>query len=121
MNRLLRPISYLAKSRLGQIGVALTTAAGITIGLFFTSEYFGIHMGPYAGIIGFIGLPVVLVGGLMRIAKYSEGKNSPLVIPAGVVRARPICSRRLFRRYERGLRRRLISCQEYVGLARGRQ
>ncbi len=68
MNRLVTSIAYLASSRIGQLGVALATAAGLTIATFFTTEFFGVRLGPYSGLIGFVGLPLVFVIGLALIA-----------------------------------------------------
>jgi hypothetical protein len=68
MNRIQSAIAYLSASRAGQLGVALSTAAGITIASFFTADFFGVKLSPYAGIVGFIGLPALLLIGLALIA-----------------------------------------------------
>src|SRR6266478_5215266 len=68
MRRLFKPIAWFAGSRLGQTGVALATAAGVTLCTLFTTSFFGVRPGPYAGIIGFMALPAVLVAGLLLIA-----------------------------------------------------
>src|SRR5258708_23452485 len=68
MNRIFRPILYLAGNRIGQVGVAIATAAGLTLVTLFTTGFFGVRLGPYAGVIGFLVLPAVLVVGLLLIA-----------------------------------------------------
>jgi hypothetical protein len=70
------PIAFLAGSRLGQIGVALSTAAGLTLVTLFTTSFFGVRLGPYAGIIGFLVLPAVLTAGLLLIAIGAFKKGS---------------------------------------------
>ncbi len=61
-------IAYLASNRLGQLGVALATAAGLTIATLFAAELLGAPLGPYSGLVGFVALPTVLVAGLLLIA-----------------------------------------------------
>src|SRR5436190_16186437 len=79
MNRLLQPIVCLASSRLGQAGVALATAAGVTILTFFITEFFGVRLGPYSGLVGFIALPAVFVTGLIMIAVGAARRGTGVV------------------------------------------
>src|SRR5580704_10874171 len=74
-----RPIRYLVGNRLGQAGVALATAAGLTLVTLFTTSFFGVRLGPYAGIVGFLALPAVLVVGLLLIALGAFRKK---IVPA---------------------------------------
>jgi hypothetical protein len=86
MNWLRRPIQYLAGTRLGQVGVALATAAGLALVALFAAGFFGVRLGPYAGIVGFLGLPAVLVVGLLLIAVgVMKRRKAPAV--SGLVRA----------------------------------
>ncbi|HXE74758.1 MAG TPA: NapC/NirT family cytochrome c [Candidatus Xenobia bacterium] len=71
--RLLRPVFYLGNNRLSQFGVVLTTSSAVTLISFYTTDFFGIHVSPYWGIIGYLMLPGVFVFGL-------------LLIPAGIWR-----------------------------------
>jgi len=71
--RAARPVFYLGNNRLSQLGVVLTTASAITLLTFYTTEFFGVHPGPYIGIITYLMLPGVFVLGL-------------LLIPAGIAR-----------------------------------
>lgn len=65
--RLARPIFYLGTNRLSQAGVMLTTASAITILTFYTTEFFGVRVSPYVGIIIFLILPALFVLGLLLI------------------------------------------------------
>jgi len=67
MRRLLRPAFYLGTNRLSQIGVVITTTSALTLISFYTTEFFGVHVSPYWGIIGFLILPGVFVFGLLLI------------------------------------------------------
>ncbi|MGH9787611.1 MAG: NapC/NirT family cytochrome c, partial [Candidatus Acidiferrales bacterium] len=67
MRRLLRPVFYLGNNRLSQVGVVLTTTSALTLISFYTTEFFGVHVSPYWGIIGFLILPAVFVFGLLLI------------------------------------------------------
>ncbi|HEX9764230.1 MAG TPA: NapC/NirT family cytochrome c [Candidatus Acidoferrales bacterium] len=67
MRRLLRPAFYLGNNRLSQIGVVITTTSALTLISFYTTEFFGVHVSPYWGIIGFLILPGVFVFGLLLI------------------------------------------------------
>jgi NapC/NirT cytochrome c family protein len=67
-----RPIFYLGNNRASQVGVAVTTASAITMLTFYTTEFFGVHPGPYVGIITYLALPAVFLAGLV-------------MIPAGIV------------------------------------
>ena len=71
--RAARPVFYLGNNRVSQLGVVLTTASAITLLTFYTTEFFGVHPGPYVGIITYLILPAVFVLGL-------------LIIPAGIAR-----------------------------------
>ena len=64
---LARPIFYLGTNRLSQLGVVLTTTSAITILTFYTTEFFGVHVSPYAGILFFLVLPGFFVLGLLLI------------------------------------------------------
>src|SRR5438552_2556304 len=86
MNWLRRPIQYLAATRLGQVGVALATAAGLALVALFTAGFFGVRLGPYAGIVGFLALPAVLVVGLLLIA-VGVAKRGKVPVGSGLVRA----------------------------------
>ena len=63
----LRPVFYLGNNRLSQLGVVLTTASAVTIITFYTTEFFGVHVSPYAGIVFFLVLPVFFLLGLLLI------------------------------------------------------
>ncbi|MEE9235990.1 MAG: NapC/NirT family cytochrome c [Candidatus Acidoferrales bacterium] len=65
--RLARPLFYLGNNRLSQAGVVVTTASGITLLTFYTTEFFGVRVGPYIGIITFLILPAVFILGLLLI------------------------------------------------------
>ncbi len=67
MRPLLRPIFYLGTNRLSQVGLVLTTTSALTLISFYTTEFFGVHVSPYWGIIGFLILPAVFVFGLLLI------------------------------------------------------
>jgi nitrate/TMAO reductase-like tetraheme cytochrome c subunit len=62
-----RPLFYLGNNRASQIGVAVTTASAITMLTFYTTEFFGVRAGPYVGILTYLCLPAVFVGGLAMI------------------------------------------------------
>ncbi|MBI4466745.1 MAG: NapC/NirT family cytochrome c [Acidobacteria bacterium] len=64
---LARPVFYLGNNRLSQLGVGLTTASAITLITFYTTEFFGVRIGPYVGIIVFLIFPAVFVFGLFLI------------------------------------------------------
>ena len=64
---LARPIFYLGNNRLSQAGVVITTASALTLVSFYLAEVFGFRPSPYVGIIGFLILPAVFVGGLLLI------------------------------------------------------
>jgi hypothetical protein len=63
----LRPVFYLGNNRISQVGVMLTTASAITLLTFYTTEFFGIRVTPYVGIITFLILPAIFVFGLVLI------------------------------------------------------
>ncbi|MFQ5664016.1 MAG: cytochrome c3 family protein [Terriglobia bacterium] len=67
LRRAVRPVWYLGNNRVSQLGVALTTASAITLITFYTTEFFGVRVGPYIGIIAFLGLPAIFVLGLLLI------------------------------------------------------
>lgn len=67
LRRAVRPVWYLSTNRLSQLGVALTTASAVTLLTFYTTEFFGVRVGPYIGIIAFLILPGVFVLGLLLI------------------------------------------------------
>lgn len=73
LRRAVRPVWYLGNNRISQVGVMLTTASAITLLTFYTTEFFGVRVGPYIGIIAFLILPAIFVFGL-------------LLIPAGIWR-----------------------------------
>ncbi len=73
LRRLLRPVFYLGTNRLSQFGVVLTTSSALTLISFYTTDFFGVHVSPYWGIIGYLTLPGVFLFGL-------------LLIPAGIWR-----------------------------------
>ena len=62
-----RPLFYLGNNRLSQAGVVITTASALTLVSFYLAEMFGFRPSPYVGIIGFLILPAVFVGGLLLI------------------------------------------------------
>lgn len=64
---IVRPIFYLGNNRLSQVGVMITTASAVTLLTFYTTEFFGVHVSPYVGIITFLMLPAVFVLGLLLI------------------------------------------------------
>ncbi len=63
----MRPVWYLSSNRLSLAGVAVTTTSAITLATLYTTEFFGVHVGPYIGIIAFLILPGVFVLGLTLI------------------------------------------------------
>jgi hypothetical protein len=63
----LRPVFYLGNNRISQVGVMLTTASTITLMTFYTTEFFGVRISPYTGIIAFLILPAIFVVGLLLI------------------------------------------------------
>ncbi len=65
--KFLRPVWYLSNNRVSQTGVVLTTASVVTLISLYTSEFFGISVGPYVGIIAYLILPGIFVFGLMLI------------------------------------------------------
>jgi NapC/NirT cytochrome c family, N-terminal region len=67
VQRFVRPIWYLGNNRVSQIGVMLTTASAVTLLTFFTTTFFGVTLGPYAGILAVLVLPGVFVLGLLLI------------------------------------------------------
>jgi hypothetical protein len=67
LGRIARPIWYLGDNRVSQVGVMLTTASAVTIVTFFTTEFFGVPLGPYVGILAFLVLPAVFLAGLVLI------------------------------------------------------
>src|SRR3989304_3122183 len=73
LRRAVRPVSYLGNNRLSQAGIVVTTASAITLLTFYTTEFFGVRVSPYVGIITYLMLPGVFVLGL-------------LLIPAGIAR-----------------------------------
>ncbi len=64
---LLRPVVYLGNNRLSQVGIMQTTASALTLLTFYTTEFFGVRISPYAGIVAFLILPGVFVLGLLLI------------------------------------------------------
>jgi hypothetical protein len=74
-SRLLRPLWYLGSNPLSVAGVMLATASGVTLLTFLTTGFFGVHVGPYVGILAFLVLPALLLLGL-------------LLIPLGILRRR---------------------------------
>ncbi len=84
LGRLLRPVFYLGNNRLSQVGVVLTTTSAITLVSFYTTDFFGVHVSPYWGIIGFLMLPAVFVFGLLLIPlgiwlRYRSEKRAGLL------------------------------------------
>lgn len=82
--RLARPVFYLGNNRLSQVGVVLTTVSAVTLLTFYTTEFFGVHPGPYTGIIFFLTLPATFVLGLVLIPlgianKYRREKRTGLL------------------------------------------
>ena len=67
LRRAVRPLWYLGNNRLSQLGVVLTTSSAITLITFYTTEFFGVRLGPYTGIIAFLILPAIFVLGLLLI------------------------------------------------------
>lgn len=67
LRRVVRPIWYLGNNRLSQVGVMLTTASAITLITFYTTGFFGVTLGPYVGIIGFLALPAIFAIGLLLV------------------------------------------------------
>lgn len=65
--KFLRPVWYLSNNRISQIGVVLTTASVVTLLSLYTTEFFGVSVGPYIGIIAFLILPGVFIFGLLLI------------------------------------------------------
>jgi len=63
----IRPVFYLGNNRLSQLGVMLTTASALTLCTFYTTEFFGVRISPYTGIIAFLILPAIFVLGLALI------------------------------------------------------
>ncbi len=62
-----RPAVYLARNPLSLLGAALTTAAGLTLVLFWTFDGFGARGHAYGGILLFLVLPGLFVAGLALI------------------------------------------------------
>ena len=62
-----RPVVYLGNNRLSQLGIVLTSGSAITLVTFYTTEFFGVRIGPYAGIIAFLILPGIFALGLTLI------------------------------------------------------
>jgi hypothetical protein len=62
-----RPVFYLGNNRVSQAGVVLTTTSAITLVTFYTTEFFGVRISPYTGIIAYLILPGVFVLGLLLI------------------------------------------------------
>src|SRR5208282_4179359 len=67
LRRLVRPAFYLSHNLLSQLGVAVTTTSALTLISLYTTEFFGIHVGPYAGIVAFFLLPGLFILGLLMI------------------------------------------------------
>lgn len=67
LRRAVLPAWYLGNNRFSLVGVMLTTASAITLLTFYTTEFFGVRVGPYIGIIAFLILPAVFVIGLLLI------------------------------------------------------
>src|ERR1035438_9394037 len=67
MRAFVRPIVYLCQNRLSQFGVAVTTTSTITLFSLYLTEFFGVRVGPYAGIIAFFLLPALFIIGLIII------------------------------------------------------
>ena len=67
LRRAVRPVSYLGNNRLSQAGIVVTTASAITLLTFYTTEFFGVRVSPYVGIITYLILPAVFVLGLLLI------------------------------------------------------
>jgi nitrate/TMAO reductase-like tetraheme cytochrome c subunit len=65
--RLIRPAFYLSHNLLSQLGVAVTTTSALTLISLYTTEFFGVHVGPYAGIVMFFLLPGLFLLGLLMI------------------------------------------------------
>lgn len=63
----LRPVVFLGNNLISQLGIVLTTGSAITLLTFYTTEFFGVRIGPYVGIIAFLILPAVFVMGLLLI------------------------------------------------------
>ena len=63
----MRPLWYLGKNRLSQVGIMLTTASAVTFIAVFASAFFGVEVGPYAGILAFVVLPALFIVGLVLI------------------------------------------------------
>ncbi|MBI4461568.1 MAG: NapC/NirT family cytochrome c [Acidobacteria bacterium] len=74
LRRAVRPVWYLGNNRTSQVGVVLTTASAITLLTFYTTEFFGVRVSPYVGIILFLILPVIFVLGLLLIPLGIAGK-----------------------------------------------
>jgi len=67
LRRAVRPVSYLGNNRLSQAGIVVTSASAITLLTFYTTEFFGVRVSPYVGIITYMILPAVFVLGLLLI------------------------------------------------------
>src|ERR1039458_9493123 len=67
LRRLVRPAFYLSHNLISQLGVAITTTSALTLLSLYTTEFFGVQVGPYAGIVAFFLLPVLFVVGLLLI------------------------------------------------------
>jgi hypothetical protein len=67
LRRLIRPAFYLSHNILSQLGVAITTTSALTLISLYTTEFFGVHVGPYAGVVMFFLLPALFVVGLLMI------------------------------------------------------
>jgi len=65
----------LTRNPVSLFGTAVVTATGILIVTLFTFELFGFRGGPYSGILAYLILPVLFIGGL-------------LLIPVGILRQR---------------------------------
>src|SRR5580704_12939784 len=66
-HRLIRPAFYLSHNWISQLGVAVTTTSALTLLSLYTTEFFGVQVGPYAGIVAFFLLPGLFILGLMII------------------------------------------------------
>src|SRR5579871_5744319 len=67
LRRLVRPAFYLSHNVVSQLGVAITTTSALTLLSLYTTEFFGVHVGPYAGIVAFFLLPALFTVGLLMI------------------------------------------------------
>jgi hypothetical protein len=62
-----RPLWYLSNNRTSQWGIIVTTTGTLTMASLWTTEYFGVHVGPYIGILAFLILPAIVAAGLLLI------------------------------------------------------